>query len=115
MDLFHFFWDARQDRRLNDVQSAARRASNDLSGTNGELADLRAAVDRLALVNQSLWELVRERTNLTDADLEQRVKEVDLRDGRADGRMSAVVRKCAKCGRPNRTDRERCLYCDGAL
>jgi hypothetical protein len=115
MGLFNFLWDVRQDHSINAAHADSRRLSTGLDGTNAQLAELRAAVDRLALVNQSLWELVRERTNLTDADLEQRVQEVDLRDGRLDGRMGAAVRACGKCGRPNRGDRERCLYCETRL
>ncbi len=115
MVLFMLFLFVSHERRITETQFAARRTSVDLGTTQGDLADLRAAVDRLALVNQASWELLRERTNLSDADLEKRVREVDLRDGRLDGRLGKVMNACDQCGRPNRSDRARCLYCDAAL
>jgi len=76
-----------------------------------EIQDLREQVSRLALLNQALWELVRERLQLTDADLEKLAQQVDLRDGVQDGRMSEHPLKCPRCGRVSNSRHKKCLYC----
>lgn len=71
--------------------------------------------DRLALVCQALWELLREHTELSDADLVRRIREIDVRDGVADGRMTPVPVECPACHRQSTSRREECLYCGARL
>ena len=73
--------------------------------------DLEHEVQRLKLLNQALWELLREKLNISDADLEKRIREVDLRDGVADGRMTDVALKCPACSRVSSSKHWKCLYC----
>jgi DNA repair exonuclease SbcCD ATPase subunit len=111
MGLFSLFWDMRQDREIDNARTEADRHAARSRTTAAELDELRTAVDRLALTNQALWELLRERTELTDDELTAKIREVDERDGHADGRMSRETEKCPSCGRPNSAGRGRCLYC----
>ncbi len=76
-----------------------------------EIQELREQVSRLALLNQAMWELVRERLQVTDADLEKAAQEVDLRDGVQDGRMSAHPLQCPRCKRVSNSRHKKCLYC----
>ena len=115
MGLFSLFWDMRQDQEIRDAKAAVDRSARRAHSTQQELDELRAAVDQLSLMNQALWELVRERTELTDADLKAKVDEVDRRDGRLDGRAGPGAVACPKCGKPNVATRGRCLYCGSAL
>jgi hypothetical protein len=78
---------------------------------NASLQHLEARVDKLVLVCRSLWELVRDNTSLTEDDLMNKVLELDLRDGVADGKMSPGVQQCAHCGRTMSPRHARCLYC----
>ncbi|MCL4692765.1 MAG: hypothetical protein KJ060_09680 [Candidatus Hydrogenedentes bacterium] len=73
--------------------------------------ELEHQVARLQLMNQALWELVRERAKLTDADLEQKAQEIDLRDGVADGKITNTALKCPSCGRVSSSKHWKCLYC----
>ena len=73
--------------------------------------NLEQEVRRLALMNQALWEVLRQRLGLTDEDLLRKVKEVDLRDGVEDGRMTEVGLECPTCGRVSSSKHWRCLYC----
>lgn len=66
---------------------------------------------RLTLLHQALWELVRERLQLTDADLERVAQEIDLRDGIADGCITDTPLKCPTCGRISNSRHWKCLYC----
>lgn len=58
-----------------------------------------------------MWELIRERTTLTDNDIEDRMQQIDLRDGKADGKMQMPALKCTDCGRVISRRHARCLYC----
>jgi len=76
-----------------------------------KVKDLEHHVARLSLLNQALWELIRGRLQLSDADLERMAHEVDLRDGVADGKISNTAVKCPTCGRVSNSKHYRCLYC----
>jgi ribosomal protein S27AE len=76
-----------------------------------QIRELEHQVARLQLMNQALWELIRERTQLTDADLERKAQEVDLRDGVADGKITNTALKCPTCGRVSSSKHWKCLYC----
>jgi hypothetical protein len=76
-----------------------------------DIRDLRHEVGRLQLINQALWELIRGRLNVTDAELEQKVTEIDLRDGVQDEAITIVPLKCPTCGRVSSSRHWKCLYC----
>lgn len=78
---------------------------------NTRIKELEHQVGRLALLNQALWELVRERLGLKDADLERMAREIDLRDGVEDGRITVTPLECPTCGRISSSKHWKCLYC----
>jgi hypothetical protein len=73
--------------------------------------ELEHEVGRLKLLNQALWELLKQKLQLTDADLEKRITEIDLRDGVADGQITNVALKCPTCNRVSSSKHWKCLYC----
>ncbi len=76
-----------------------------------ELKDLQERLDRMTLMNQALWEIVRARLQLSDADLEKMAQEIDLRDGSQDGKYTSHPLKCPNCGRVSNSRHKKCLYC----
>jgi len=68
-------------------------------------------LDKLGLVCQAMWSLIRERTNLTDKDLLTRVTELDLKDGVLDGKYTKPPVDCPKCGSKMSRKFNRCLFC----
>jgi len=68
-------------------------------------------VDKLALICRAMWELIRERTNLTEEDLLKKVREIDLLDGALDGKVKNPPKKCSKCNRTMSKRHTRCMYC----
>ncbi|HOH28465.1 MAG TPA: hypothetical protein PLC40_02215 [Candidatus Hydrogenedentes bacterium] len=95
---------AAQALRTSEINQAANLVRTDVN-------DLREQVERLALLTQSLWELLRERLPLTEAELEKKVQEVDMRDGIADGKLGRHPLRCPKCLRVSNSRHKRCLYC----
>ena len=69
-------------------------------------------LDRLGLLCTAMWELLSQRAGVTEADLIEKVAEVDLRDGAADGKARhKSVKTCPSCGRSMSTRHRRCLFC----
>lgn len=91
-------------------QTAAGRTPSD-HALQMKVRDMNHQIQRLALMNQALWELLRDRLHATDAELEQYVEAIDLRDGVADGKMTVTALKCPKCGRVSSSKHWKCLYC----
>ena len=92
----------------------AVRAGAKAGRAQREVEQLADRLDRLQLVCTAMWELLAERAELTEQDLLAKVEEVDLRDGRADGKISPQVKRCRQCGRAMSQRHARCLYCGAA-
>ncbi len=93
------------------AQARAIRAAQAASEANTSVKELQRQLDRANLLSQALWELVRERLNLSDRDLERMAQEIDLRDGVKDGRMTPIAVRCPTCQRVNNTRHKKCIYC----
>ncbi len=89
----------------SDARTAAREAKT-------EVEELRRDVERLLLITEALWRIAREKLNCTDADLVQRIQDIDLEDGKLDGRKAATpARECPSCHRLLIKHRPTCMYC----
>lgn len=86
------------------AQSAANRATQSVS-------QLEDRVDRLSLICMAMWSLMRDKTQLTEQDLLDRVKLIDLLDGVEDGKATQTVSQCVKCNRPMHPRHKKCIYC----
>jgi hypothetical protein len=115
MDLLDFFWNVRQQGQIGEVRAKTELAHSDARAQESALADLSRRFDRLALVTQALAELLSERARVSEADLVARIEEIDLRDGKRDGRVSAAPRACPECHREVAGHRTTCLYCGAVL
>ncbi len=95
-----------------DSQQARNMAQE--SGLSAEKANRN--IERLYMVVQAMWELLAEKTGLTHADLDAKVKEIDLRDGRLDGKDSTqtIPCVCKQCGRTILSGLTSCTWC-GAI
>lgn len=93
------------------AEATASRAASNINVLGSDVGDLKHQVGRLMLLNQALWELLQERTGLTEADLLARAEQIDLRDGKLDGKLSEHPVRCPQCSRVNSSRHQRCLYC----
>lgn len=94
--------DPRKETR--DAVDAARLAQQ-------EAAKLREDLDHLTLVTVALWELLKQKSELTDASLSAAIRDVDARDGKVDGRFVRLPDPCPKCKRPVTLSTSTCAYC----
>ena len=80
-------------------------------GDESRIEQLEDRVDQLVLTCLAMWSLIQEETRLTEEDLLERVKAIDLMDGTGDGKVTRHVAKCGKCERPMSPRHPRCIYC----
>jgi len=110
--MFEFlFWELNQQRIVGEAAAQAKAAPKRTIDLKAETRELRRLVNKLMLVTQALWEIVAETNNLDNKLLIQKVNEVDLRDGKLDGKLKRAIQKCASCGRTLHKEHSRCLYC----
>jgi len=100
--------DARQSAR--DAESAARGAQSHVERLEGE-------IERLLMVCEALWTMVKEDSGRNDDHLVARIAEIDMRDGKLDGRVSTKdgPYECPECRRPIARKRAVCMYCGTAI
>lgn len=89
----------------------ARDAKRTADGLRSDVQSLQRQIDSLTLACQAMWELFSESTGSDEAQLLQRMTEIDGRDGKPDGRISPTIKPCPGCNRPNNSRRPHCLYC----
>lgn len=113
--MLEFLWDLHQSHRINSAESRLAGAEAQLAQTASAASRIEALETRsekLALLTQALVELLQTRLGLTEAEILDKVIEIDLRDGRQDGRMGGNATTCDNCQRPYNVRKNRCLYCD---
>lgn len=60
----------------------------------------------------ALWELLQQKAHVPEAEFMAKVQEIDLRDGKLDGKAGAApARSCPSCQRMLSQRHRRCLYC----
>jgi len=79
--------------------------------TEDRISDLQEQLDRLLLISESMWFLLKDKLKLDDAALIEMMKQVDLRDGKIDGKPTQKPETCAKCGHTVSMRTGKCLYC----
>lgn len=94
--------------RSTDQQHQTMAMKRDL---REDTADLHARIDRLTLLNEALWTLLQEASNLTDQHLINRIKDLDESDGHSDGVFKPPAFRCNKCDAAVGHGRRTCMFC----
>lgn len=98
-----------------DAKYFAKEAQGDARQLQLKLRALEQQCERLALAAMGMAEILRDRLGVTEQEIEAKITEIDLRDGRLDGRFRAGSAPCEQCQRPNAGSRSNCLYCGNPL
>ena len=73
---------------------------------------LQRDVERLYMITQALWSILKDRYKLEDEDLVKLINAVDMQDGRMNGRMApSPPQNCPQCGRILSRRHAHCIYC----
>jgi len=90
----------------------ASRAAEEVSAAREEVALLKADIEKLLMISEALWTLLKENHGHTDEELTRRIEAIDLRDGKLDGKVAkGPPRRCPTCNRTLLGRRPVCLYC----
>ena len=109
--MFHGLYNMESRRRAASAESAARRSETKTGEAQRELRLIAERLDKLVLINMAMWSLVQERTGVSEEDLANRIQEIDLQDGVADGKVTRNVRQCPNCRRTMSRRHNKCLFC----
>ena len=73
-------------------------------------------VERLLLITQALWTLMKQQQGYADDVLTNLIEEIERRKTIGDGAaVKDPPRNCPHCGRPNSANRLYCIYCGQAI
>lgn len=89
----------------------AARAATAAGSTRRDVTHLEDRIERLSLVCMAMWSLIQDKTQLTEEDLMERVRLIDLMDGVEDGKAARTIQKCHACRRVMSPRHRKCLYC----
>ena len=104
-------WGFKQNTRISAAKADAFIASHKAKSARHAVFDLENRIDKLTLVCQSMWSQIQEKTDLTEADLVKRVTDIDLKDGKLDGKYAHPIVKCKKCDSAISHQFKKCFLC----
>ena len=91
------------------AESKAARAEEKVRALSDE-------IERLLMITEALWEILKEQHGYTDDDLAHKIRDIDLRDGKLDSRVApSGVAQCPTCNRTLEKNRSYCIYCGQAV
>ena len=91
---------------------AAEHGHHTASRIEERLARAQTDIERLLLITEGLWNILKAEHGYDDEELVRRVLEVDLKDGKIDGKVATKMPgDCPHCNRPLSRDRRYCLFC----
>ncbi len=107
MDLYHHHRFKQAQSQVNRVageQAFARAAQRD------DINALHDRLDRLTMLCEAMWMLLKDETGYTEEDLEARLYDLDMSDGSRDQRKRTVPQRCG-CGAMVHPRSTRCVFC----
>ena len=88
-----------------------RAVSAEISALVSKIENLENEVNRLTLITQALWEILQSKVGISESELTSLIEEIDLRDGKLDGKLSPEPKKCIKCNQSVSIKTGVCFYC----
>lgn len=92
--------------------SSPNEARSEASSVHSDVASLKMDVERLLMITEALWKILKEKHGYEENELIKQIVEIDMRDGKLDGKVAPEPpQKCPRCSRTLFKSRPRCLYC----
>ena len=92
---------------IHDSAAAKKKAAQ----ATERVRVLEANLVKVLMINEALWEIIREKLNLTEEALNDKLYQIDMRDGKLDGDNQPGVRQCPACRRNVSPRHPACIYC----
>src|ERR1039458_4430795 len=94
----NFIWNVYQQyqiHKLNETFDGAKDViAQDQAGTQATMGQMEERLDHLALIWRAMFELLQAKTGLSEKELAQKMAEIGLRDGQANGKMTPKAKPC---------------------
>ena len=91
--------------------AGAARAESKTHAFGRKLKILEASLAKSLMINEALWEFIRDNHSLTEKDLHEKIYEVDMRDGVLDGKNQRKASQCPDCEHMVSARHPACIYC----
>ena len=117
------FWNLQQQAEIESNTRDISTNRGDMRWNDRKITNMKYQVDLLTnqtdammVACQAMWEVLRDDAKIGEEKLLKKIEEVDLRDGKKDGKMPKIkdAAHCIKCQRPN-NPHNICLYCGEQL
>lgn len=110
-------FDVYQQGKLAELGSLQANTDHRVTSTADKLRNLEQRYERMTLVTNALWQLLKAHTGLMDADLKKYIEKVDLSDGVKDGKLTRNkgAIDCTHCSRRVLKSATVCAWCGGKL
>ena len=96
----------------NAANMASQRAASEANRARTEIENVKFDVEKLLMITEALWIILKEQLGYDDEELIRRINEIDMRDGRLDGKVKESVNpNCPECDRVLIGRMNKCLYC----
>lgn len=100
-----------QDSGAKLVARSAKEAARD---ARAQVDLLKCETERLLMICEALWTILKEQHGYDDEELAERIRKIDMKDGKLDGRVAKTEpTSCPHCGRTLSRQRPVCMYCGG--
>lgn len=106
-----FFWGLQAGHSAVQATASATRARGEARKAKTSVDELQNQLDRALMACEAMWSILRDKLDVTDLDLLNRINEIDLSDGKLDGKVNKSAVACPKCGRTIARRFSKCIYC----
>ena len=98
--------------RASQAQSAGKRAARVAGDVRTQNEAITGDIEKLFMLTEALWTILKEEHGYSDDKLIKRIQEVDLHDGKLDGKVAKQQKpSCPKCKHKLMGKHQVCLYC----
>lgn len=104
-------WELYQQSKIRSANTSAESAARQAGDFRNALRELETRTDRLALTTMAIWAIMSEKLGVTEQELEDKITEIDLSDGKLDGKVRVETSACSACGRTLSKRHNKCMYC----
>ena len=98
----------RERGRDKETRRLARKANQETRELQDDVLALQSQVDRLYLITEAMWFVMKDKLGLDDDKLGELVEEIDQRVASFEGTSPGP---CSKCARPLSVRTGTCIYC----
>ncbi len=111
--MLEFLWEFEQHRRIAEAEGQANRAAHNAREAHHKSSSHESRLDTMTLAVMAMWSILQDRLGVTEAQLVERMQQLDLSDGKVDGKVAQPSSTCGSCSRVMSARYKRCIYCGG--